>query len=110
MATDKAFRVVFVSPSDVDREWAVLPAIVDELNSTIGAAQDCELNLQNWRTHAHPSLSAPVQETIDKDLRLDDCDVVIGAFWTRFGSPTGDAPSGTKHEVDVAYSAMKKRG
>jgi hypothetical protein len=109
MPTLNTFRIVFVSPADVDREWEALPEIIEELNRTVGSAQDCELRLQNWRTHAHPSLAAPVQETIDNDLRLEDCDVVIGAFWTRFGAPVKGAASGTKHELDVAYAAMKRR-
>jgi len=37
----------------------------------------------------------------------DDCDLVVGIFWTRIGSPSGEADSGTIEEIERASSANK---
>jgi hypothetical protein len=42
---------------------------------------------------------------IDNILRIEDCDVLIGIFWKRFGTPVNDAKSGTEHEFLLAYNA-----
>jgi NACHT domain len=41
-------------------------------------------------------------------LRIEDCDVLLGIFWKRFGTPTAEAGSGTEHEFLRAYAAWKQ--
>ena len=45
---------------------------------------------------------------IDLSLSIEDCDLLIGIFWKRFGTPTVDAKSGTEHEFRKAYEAWKR--
>ncbi len=42
------------------------------------------------------------QEALNTQL-VDDADIVIGLFWHRLGSPTGDAESGTVEEVERGH-------
>ncbi|MFZ0513638.1 MAG: hypothetical protein WAM14_18675, partial [Candidatus Nitrosopolaris sp.] len=39
---------------------------------------------------------------------IEDCDILIGIFWKRFGTPTSDGKTGTEHEFHKAYEAWKK--
>ena len=43
-------------------------------------------------------------------MAISDADVVVGIFWKRFGTPTGDAQSGTEHELRNAWEAWRKNG
>jgi hypothetical protein len=43
-------------------------------------------------------------------LRIEDCDILIGIFGKRFGTPVNDAESGTEHEFRVAYASWKDKG
>lgn len=43
-------------------------------------------------------------------MKIDTCDILIGIFWRRFGTPVSDAKSGTEHEFRIAYEAWKKNG
>ncbi len=52
-----------------------------------------------WETHAAPSLDARPQAVINDQL-VRDCDMLVGIFWTRLGSPTGEAESGTIEEIN----------
>ena len=48
---------------------------------------------------------------IDPILNIDDCDILIGIFWKRFGTPIKeDGKTGTEHEFYNAYEAWKKNG
>ena len=44
---------------------------------------------------------------IDAILKIPDCDILIGIFWKRFGTPVKDAKCGTEHEFRLAYEAWK---
>jgi hypothetical protein len=52
-----------------------------------------------WETHSTPELGVRPQELINERV-LKECDLLIGVFWTRIGSPTGAAESGTVEEIE----------
>jgi hypothetical protein len=102
-------RIVVASPGDVQAERDALPAVIEELNKGVAADRGLRLELYRWETDAYPGFHAEgPQGLIDELLRIEDCDVLIGIFWTRFGTPTKDAQSGTEHEIRLAYEAWKK--
>ena len=59
-----------------------------------------------WETHSSPELGASAQELIN-DRVLEDCDLLIGIFWTRLGTPTKNAKSGTAEEIQRHVNAGK---
>lgn len=107
----KLFRLVIASPGDVERDWRAITAAVEELNR--GAARDrgIYIEVSNWRTDAYPAFHAEgPQGHIDEQLRIEDCDVLLALFWTRFGSPVKGAKSGTQHEIERAIRSWKRAG
>jgi len=105
----RILRIVVASPSDVQPERDAVQTVADELNR--GIAQVCGLRLEvgRWETDAYPGfhVNGP-QGLIDRILRIGDCDVLIGIFWKRFGTPTMGAKSGAEHEFRTAYEAWEK--
>jgi NB-ARC domain len=103
-------RVVVVSPSDVAGERDIVTSVADELNRRVAPAHGCRLSVWRWETDARPGLHLEgPQGLIDERMEIDDADVVIGIFWKRFGTPTGDAASGTEHELRRAWKAWRQR-
>ena len=99
-------RVVVVSPGDVQNERDRLLEVVEELNRRVAPARGCRLSLWRWETDAHSGLHLEgPQGLIDAAMKIEDADVVVGIFWTRFGTPTHDAESGTEHELRRAWAA-----
>jgi hypothetical protein len=99
---------VFVaSPSDVAEERAALEDVVRELNSTWGRPLGCRLDLVRWETHAIPGLGIDAQEVIDRSVP-QDADIFIGMLWSRFGTPTHRAESGTREEFDRAVARYRR--
>ena len=111
MEQARIFRIVVASPGDVQAEREVLPSVVDELNRGIAADRGLHLVLSRWETDTHPGfhLEGP-QGLIDPILKITNCDLLIGIFWKRFGTPTADGKTGAEHEISVAYEAWKKTG
>jgi len=113
----RTLRVVLASPSDVQPERDILPSVIEELNRGMGVVLDVDLKLYRWETDAYPGfhpegpqglIDSILRILIDSILRIDDCDVLIGIFWKRFGTPTHGADSGTEHEFRTAYKAWQE--
>jgi hypothetical protein len=102
-------RIVVTSPGDVQAERDLLPAVIEELNSGIARDRELRLELARWETDVYPGFHPEgPQGLIDDILRIEDCDVLIGIFWKRFGTPTHDAKSGTEHGFRRAYEVWQQ--
>ena len=104
-------RVVVASPSDVQSERDIVAAVARELNQGVAADRSLHVETCRWETDAHPGFHVRgPQGLIDPILNIEDCDVLIGIFWKRFGTPTSDAESGTQHELRHAYQCWREKG
>jgi tetratricopeptide (TPR) repeat protein len=107
----KVLRIVVASPGDVQAERDLVPTVVEEVNRGVAGERDIVLKVTRWEKDAYPGFHAGgPQALIDGILRIPECDIFIGIFWTRFGTPVADAKSGTEHEYRLAYEAWKKAG
>ncbi len=111
MEQKRVLRIVLASPGDVQAERDALPAVLDELNRGIAAERNLVLELHRWETDSYPGFHPEgPQGLIDPTLKIEDCDILVGIFWKRFGTPTHDAQSGTEHEILRAYAAWQQSG
>lgn len=95
----KVFRVLIASPSDVEEEREIAVKTIQEWNDLNSAERQIVLLPLRWETHTAPEYGRRPQEVINRQM-VDHCDLVIGVFWTRIGSPTGVADSGTLEEIE----------
>jgi tetratricopeptide (TPR) repeat protein len=110
MAQVKIVRVVVASPSDVAAEREAVVRAAEEVNRNVAENRGMHLRVYRWETDARPGLHAKgPQGIIDPILRIEDCDLLIGIFWKRFGTPTLDGRTGTEHEFNIAYEAWKEK-
>jgi hypothetical protein len=106
----RILRLVVASSADVKSERDTIPAVVQELNKSVCVDRGLRLEVMRWETDAYPGFHPDgPQGLIDPVLRIEDCDVLIGIFWKRFGTPTKDSGSGTVHEFQIAYEAWKTK-
>lgn len=107
----RILRVVVASPADVQPERDLLPSVIDEVNRGVAADRELHLILSRWETDAYPGFHvAGPQGLIDPILNITDCDLLIGIFWKRFGTPKADGKTGTEHEFNLAHEAWKEKG
>ena len=93
------FRVMIASPSDLSEERQVVAEVLHDWNSQHASAENVILLPVRWETHALPRAGVRPQEEINREL-VGVSDFVLGLFWTRFGTNTGVAESGTVEEID----------
>ncbi len=98
--------VMIASPGDVTDERDVIRAVIHDWNDINAKASRVMLAAVGWDTHSSPELGARPQELINERI-LKDCDLLIGVFWTRLGTPTGKAASGTVEEIEEHVAAGK---
>jgi hypothetical protein len=98
--------VMIASPADVHEYRAAARDVINEWNYIHSASTGTVLLPVGWDTHSSPELGASAQDLIN-DRVLEDCDLLIGIFWTRLGSPTTRAPSGTVEEIQRHVKAGK---
>jgi hypothetical protein len=110
MTTKRILRIVVASPSDVNDERQRLDNVISEINRGIGDAMAITLELIKWETDTYPQFH-PMgpQGAVDQGLRLEDCDIIIGIFWTKLGTPTVSGETGTEHELRSAHEIWKQR-
>lgn len=107
MAFDaKILRILVASPGDVGEERNVIPEIINDWNTINSVISKIVLMPVKWETHSAPLMGDRPQAIINKQL-VKDCDVLIGVFWTRVGTNTGVAISGTAEEIEQ-FVEMKK--
>jgi hypothetical protein len=95
----RVFRVLIASPSDVAEEREIAVRTIQEWNDLNAAERQLVLLPLRWETHSAPEYGKRPQEIINRQV-VDHCDLLIGIFWTRIGSPTGLADSGTLEEIE----------
>lgn len=103
----KLFRVFFSAPSDIIEEEQIIREVLDDWNRQHGDRVKARVEVVTWKTHVHPATGDRPQELINKQA-FDSVDIVVGMFWTRFGTPTGVAGSGTEEEIRRGIK-LKKR-
>lgn len=100
------FNVMIASPGDVASERAIVRDVVYEWNAVHSNSRKIVLLPIGWESHSSPEMGASAQDIINHQV-LAKCDLLIGVFWTRIGTPTGQHPSGTVEEIEKHISEGK---
>lgn len=98
------YKVMIASPSDVEQERGIVRRAIHEWNVIHSHKERIVLLPVGWETHCAPSMDDRPQAVINKQV-LADCDLLIAVFWTRLGTPTGEAISGTVEEIEEHLQA-----
>ncbi|NMK44801.1 DUF4062 domain-containing protein [Achromobacter sp. Bel] len=100
------FNVMIASPGDVASERAIVRDVIYEWNAVHSASRRLVLLPIGWESHSSPEMGEPAQAIINKQV-LSKCDLLVGVFWTRIGTPTDGHLSGTVEEIDKHLAAEK---
>lgn len=102
-------QVFVASPADVQDERLALEAVVKELNATWSRSLGVVLELLKWETHVRPGFAQDAQAVVNEQMPTD-YDVFIGIFWSRAGTPTARAASGSIEEFESAFARRQSTG
>ena len=91
-------KVMIASPSDVEEERSIVRESIHEWNAIHAEERSVWLSPVGADTHASPSMASEAQDVINRQV-LEGCDLLVGIFWRRLGTPTATDPSGAAEEI-----------
>ncbi|WP_285430078.1 DUF4062 domain-containing protein [Pseudomonas sp. fls2-241-R2A-110] len=100
----KVFNVMVASPGDVVDERDAFREVIHEWNVIHSEARKVVLMPVGWETHSSPEMGDEPQKIINKQV-LHSCDLLVGIFWNRAGTPTTEFASGTVEEIERHIAA-----
>lgn len=98
-STATKYKILIASPSDVVEERKIIPEVIEYWNAVNSDHYGVILKPVLWEIDATPKMGKRPQDIINKQL-VKSCDILVGTFWTRLGTHTGKAESGTVEEID----------
>lgn len=101
------YDIIVSCPSDVQDEKEAINRVIGEINQYSIERHQMMFRVKNWLTDVDSEIGEPAQEHINKTL-VDKCDILVGIFKTRLGTPTKVANSGTEEEIDRFVKQGKK--
>jgi Histidine-specific methyltransferase, SAM-dependent/Domain of unknown function (DUF4062) len=105
--TGEIIQIFIASPGDVATERNIAESVIHAWNSKHAKERKMILLSQRWEIDATPDLDGDPQEVINRQL-VDNCDILIGIFWTRLGTPTSRGESGTAEEIERFRTSGKR--
>ena len=104
-----ALQVFVASPSDVNDERRSLDTVIAELNVMFSRTLGIVFEVVKWETDVRPGFADEPQQVINSQIP-DDYDIFVGIFWTRAGTPTKTAKSGSIEEFQLALKRLRSHG
>lgn len=98
MYSARVVKILIASPSDVQEERLVIREAIYKWNTFYSEEKNIILQPIMWETHSAALMGNSPQNIINEQMVLK-CDMAIGVFWTRIGTETEVAESGTVEEI-----------
>ena len=102
----EVYQILISSPTDVIEEGRIVFEEINRWNSQNSKFFEIVFLPVSWKTHSIPEMGDRPQEILNKQF-VRDCDALIAIFWTRIGSSTGKAESGTIEEIEELIALEK---
>jgi len=100
-------------PGAVATERNHVAGVAAALNRNTAAERGVQFRVLGWKTDVRPRVHEKgPQGPIDEDLPIEQCDIVVGILWKRFGTPIPEmgGETGTEHEIRAAIAASRQSG
>ena len=96
-------QVCIVSPGDVGKWRNIIERYIKE---EYECPENVAIQVVRWENDMPTTSNAYPQDVINHEL-IDTSDILIGMFWTKFGTPTRKHESGTEEEIERQISNNK---
>lgn len=98
-------NVLIASPGDLEKEREQIKKIIQNFEYNLNG-QLIRLNPLMWENDM-PSTSGKSPQAIINETMLPKCDILVGIFYTRFGTKTDKYDSGTVEEIETFIASNR---
>lgn len=103
----EVLNVFIASPSDAHARRDEIESAIYQWNKEHAKDLQTVLLPRRWESDVAPGYNlVDAQQVINQHL-LNSCDLLIGVFWTKLGTPTTNFPSGTLEEIETFHAQGK---
>lgn len=99
-------EVLIASPSETIEQRDRVERAIHEWNSLHAVETGVILLPRRWERDSYPAAGESAQAVVNGQI-VDRSHILVGIFWTRLGTPTTAADSGTAEEIDRFVAAGK---
>ncbi|WP_420768595.1 hypothetical protein ACNR9V_01020 [Parageobacillus thermoglucosidasius] len=104
----EVLRVLIASPSDVQQERDEIEKAIFEWNNLFAEELKIVLLPSRWENDVVPAYGGTDAQQIINEQLVKKCDIFIGVFWTKLGTPTTKHSSGTLEEINIFIEQGKE--
>lgn len=104
----EVLRVLIASPSDVRNERDEIEQAIFHWNKTYAEELEVVLLPGRWEDDVVPTYGKDDPQQIINEQLVHKCDILIGVFWTKLGTPTSKHSSGTLEEINIFIEQGKE--
>lgn len=103
----EVLNVLIASPSDVEAERDEVEQAIYEWNRRYSEQLNVILLPRRWENDVVPAYRGSDPQQIINEQIVHKCDILVGVFWTKLGTPTLSHSSGTLEEIDHFIQSQK---
>ncbi len=97
-------EVLIASPSDTTQQRDAIERAIHDWNGLHAIEFGVVLLPRRWERDTYPTMGASPQQIVNRQI-VDRSAILVGVFWTRLGTRTDDADSGTAEEIERFIAA-----
>jgi hypothetical protein len=102
----KKFAVLISCPTDIKDEISIINEVINRWNEINSKNLNCTVTVTHWSIDSYPESGERAQQLVNRQI-VTDADIIVGIFWSHFGTPTGFARSGTEEELRIGLKLEK---
>ena len=101
------YDLLISCPGDVGDAIKVIDDVVELFNQKYNATLNLGIRTRYWKKSSYPQSGGKPQDLLNKQF-VEDCDLAVAIFKTRFGTPTDKYGSGSEEEIEIMLNAGRQ--
>jgi hypothetical protein len=101
------YDMLISCPGDAEYVISTINEVVNDFNLLYQGTLGIGIQCQHWRKSAYAESGGKPQALLNKQF-VQDCDLAVAIFKTRFGTPTDKYNSGSEEEIEIMLSQGKQ--
>ena len=102
----RQIKLVLCGPGDVAQEMKIAAKVIEDWNRLHGESRGVVIKHQHWSTDTFPDARETGQGAVNKQI-IDKAELLVAIFWSRLGTATAIAASGTVEEIQRGVAEGK---